>query len=184
MCFQELVRKQRNFFVQDRNKVDLCLASQANPCFPMFRGDDVGGTCFASWMTQWCFQTAWGQSWCWSWVDSIDKRSSLWRPVQTLRTLKVLARCWSRTTVALTCEKGHDPGQDVIILNSLANQQARVMAKANLLRRDRIPKQLMQPTPMMGRNMQNLGMKLRINPGRMIHMLVCLVTLQKRSQET
>ena len=70
------------------------------------------------------------------------------------------------------------------ILNSLANQQARVMAKANLLRRDRIPKQLMQPTPMMGRIMQNLGMKLRINPGRMIHMLVCLVTLQKRSQET
>ena len=58
MCSQELVRKQRNFFVQDRNKVDLCLANQANPCFPMFRGDDVGGTCFASWMPQWCFQTA------------------------------------------------------------------------------------------------------------------------------
>ena len=37
--------------------------------------------------------------------------------------------------------------------------------KGNLLRRDRIPKPLMQPTPMMGRNMQNLGMKLRINPG-------------------
>ena len=35
------------------------------------------------------------------------------------------------------------------------------------------PKQLMQPTPMMGRIMQNLGMKLRINPGRMIHMLAC-----------
>ena len=48
----------KELFVQDRNKVDLCLASQANPCFPMFRGDDVGGTCFASWMTQWCFQTA------------------------------------------------------------------------------------------------------------------------------
>ena len=26
--------------------------------FPMFRGDDVGGTCYASWMTQWYFQTA------------------------------------------------------------------------------------------------------------------------------
>ena len=78
----------------------------------------------------------------------------------------------------------HDPGQDVVILNSLANRQARVMAKANLLRRDRIPKQPIQPTPMMGRIMQNLGMKLRINPGRMIHMLACSVTLQKRSQET
>ena len=62
--------------------------------------------------------------------------------------------------MALTCEKGHDPGQDVVILNSMASRQARVMAKANLLRRDRILKQLMQPTPMMGRIMQNLGMKL------------------------
>ena len=72
----------------------------------------------------------------------------------------------------------------MVILNTLANQQTRVMAKANLLRRDRIPKQLMQPTPMMGRNMQNLGMKLRINPGRIIYMLACLVTMQKRSQES
>ena len=75
-------------------------------------------------------------------------------------------------------------GRGVVILNSMASRQAKVMAKANLLRRDRIPKQPMQPTPMMGRNMQNLGMKLWINPGRMIHMLACLVTLRKRSQET
>ena len=92
---------------------------------------------------------------------------------------KVLIENYSGTHL----REGHDPGQDVAILNSLANQQARVMAKANLLRRDRIPKQLMQPTLMMGRNMQNLGMNCD-QSWRMIHMLACLATLQKKSQET
>ena len=77
---------------------------------------------------------------------------------------KVLIENYSGTHL----REGSRSWTGLVILNSLANQQARLWQRQNLLRRDRIPKQLMQPTPMMGRIMQNLGMKLRINPGEFI----------------
>ena len=36
-----------------------------------------------------------------------------------------IAKCWSRTTAVSTCEKVHDPGQDVVTSSSPGSQQAR-----------------------------------------------------------
>ena len=158
MCSHVPKKKLRSCSVRDRNKEGLCLDSPVNQCCRMCRDVDVGGLCYVSWMTRWSFQTACVQR-CWSWVDSTDKRSWWWRLALTPKTLKGLPKCWSRTTAVSTCERVHDPGQDVVTNHSPGSQQARdtTTAKAKDMWRDLSHVLPTMPTPMKGRNIMSIG---------------------------
>ena len=86
------------------------------------------------------------------------------------------------TTVALTCER-------VTILDRTWQSQqhgkssGKGYGKGKPSSKGSYSQAAYAAYPDDGRNMQNLGMKLWINPGRMIHMLACLVTCRRGARK-